>query len=69
MQCQPYRIKAAAAVVVVVVVVVQVPVAASVVLEVYFGSYMRCDLSSTLVSSPPFRLYSAGCRRLNTKTL
>ena len=46
-------------VVAVVVVAVSVSVSVSVpvylVLELYFVSYTRCDLSSTLMSSPPFR--------------
>jgi len=47
----------AVAVSVAVPVAVAVAVAGAVylVLEVYFVSYTRCNLSSTLMSSPPFR--------------
>jgi hypothetical protein len=55
--CQTYLIYAVAVSVAVLVVAVAVAVAGAVylVLEVYFVSYTRCNLSSTLMSSPPFR--------------
>jgi hypothetical protein len=54
--CQTYLINAVAvSVPVPVAVAVAVAGAVYLVLEVYFVSYTRCNLSSTLMSSPPHR--------------